>query len=1555
MLAIQGTNIAADDDDFLFVPELVTNGLDVFTEDVGFFSSPTPGQINPNRFSLAPRISDVSHSPLQPGIAEPLIVTATIESTINDVANVDLVYRVMYEEEVSLTMVDDGSGVDLVAGDGVYTSVIPAGVAQPGEMLRYFVTATDTVDDQMRSPRILDTSGTDRSPEYYGTVIVDPNVVSALPVFQWFAERESRARTRGGSRVSVFYHGEFYDNVFARQRGGATNGNSQKFNFNDDQPFFVNDTLGRVAEINLNAQGSDPSFLRQVLAFETYRDAGNPSEESFLMLMRANADRDRVGVFIEQIDEDFLERNGLDPDGALYKFVQRSNLDPVFSDTTTGIEKKTRQDEGNADIQAVVDGLSTGTAEERARSVFDHFNLATLMNYLAARSITMEADDVRKNFYLYRDTNGTGQWAPMPWDKDWTFGIEGDGGPELSHPFFGDQVHRKPNANQWNRLYEAVFNDPVLSEMYLRRLRTVMDQLLQPPGTSDQDGHYEQRIEELLATAEAELTSSAVGQAATIRRFLDARRQTLYLDQSIDKLITGEIKVIVPEFAQASYFIPGDNALGTDWTAPDFDDGQWSQGETGIGFSGGEAFDGLIRTQVNLRDVSADGTSVFLRIPFNVDDPASVNALTLRMKYDDGFVAYLNGTEVHRQSLREPDGPQFYDSRGRAHSNSLAVMFENFNITSHLDTLRPGENILAIHALNSSKTSSDMLVLPELIDGVIADTSVAGVPHEQIGNAPLVFGAVEHNPASGNQDEEFIEIQNPLDTAVDISGWKLQGGVEHTFLPGTVIPSQASLFVSPNAKAFMDRSEGPRGGQGLVVQGNYQGHLSNFGEPLELVAPSGDTIDSLTTPVEPTDAQLYLRLSEVNYHPASDTEATEFIELTNISDTVTLDLAGVVISDGPAEPYVFGENLQLAPGAHVVVTRDLAAFAELYPGVTANGPFIGTLDNGGERIKLADANGSTILEFEYSDNALWPQAADGAGASLELIDPANTSVNELGEPERWRSSAEYGGSPGRAGLAPAGIVINEVLSNSDAAGDVDAIELFNPTQEAIDLSGWWLSDSVDDLTKFQISAGTTLGAGEYLVLTEQQFNQVPGDGFALNGSEGDDVWLVIADNVGNPAAFVDDVHFGPARPDESFGRAPNGSGRLAPMEQNSFGDRNSEPRVGPIVISELNYNPGEVPVALLEIDPSLDEGDLEFIEIYNPTNAPIDLDQWRIRGDVDFDFNQTLIVAPNQAIVVVSFNPEKLGNTSKANAFRSHYGLDESVVVIGGYSGQLSDSGQRIQLQRPDVTATPVIHYYEDEVTFDDRDPWPTSADGFGDSLQRLAMTDFGNAATSWQASQPTPGNVETRSADLNQDGVVDVADIQTFCGGRLAGDLAFDFDGDGDVDQDDQAQYIVGSLRSTFGDANLDGVFNSQDFVTVFQAGEFEDGLLANSTWDEGDWNCDGEFDSQDFVVAFKTGDYEAEAAAAVVAAPVASLAEIAASRIAIQQHSVLRSDKTIAQDSSANPSSGGRPNDLTNASLRSSLFDDTDFSWDRVRSDVAASELVAEAFGQEFDTTNP
>jgi hypothetical protein len=86
-------------------------------------------------------------------------------------------------------------------------------------------------------------------------------------------------------------------------------------------------------------------------------------------------------------------------------------------------------------------------------------------------------------------------------------------------------------------------------------------------------------------------------------------------------------------------------------------------------------------------------------------------------------------------------------------------------------------------------------------------------------------------------------------------------------------------------------------------------------------------------------------------------------------------------------------------------------------------------------------------------------------------------------------------------------------------------------------------------------------------------------------------------------------------------------------------------------------------------------------------------------------------------------------------------------------------------------------------------------------------------------------------------------------------------------INERDRDVLVHRILGTTYGDTNLDKLFNSTDLILVFQAGEYEDRIKGNSTWSEGDWNGDGDFDSSDLVWAFKDGGYRNDATAIAAA----------------------------------------------------------------------------------------
>ena len=126
-------------------------------------------------------------------------------------------------------------------------------------------------------------------------------------------------------------------------------------------------------------------------------------------------------------------------------------------------------------------------------------------------------------------------------------------------------------------------------------------------------------------------------------------------------------------------------------------------------------------------------------------------------------------------------------------------------------------------------------------------------------------------------------------------------------------------------------------------------------------------------------------------------------------------------------------------------------------------------------------------------------------------------------------------------------------------------------------------------------------------------------------------------------------------------------------------------------------------------------------------------------------------------------------------------------------------------------------------------------------------------------------------NGDFNGDGAYDVVDIDMLTSKVRAGTGggAFDLNDDGAVNDDDRTIWVKDLKNTWFGDADLDGEFTSDDFVTVFAAGQYEDTRVGNSTWATGDWDGDAEFMSSDFVRAFADGGYELGKREAVNAVP--------------------------------------------------------------------------------------
>ncbi|MCA9216462.1 MAG: CotH kinase family protein, partial [Planctomycetales bacterium] len=622
---------------------------------IGYLTTPTPGAANQSEVvNIGPNIRAVTQNIDRITDSEVLLVTARVTDQYAATSQVTLTYRAAYGDDVTIAMTDDGQNGDTLANDETYSAVIPAGAAQEGQMLRWYVSAVDANGNTSRDPAFLDSEGEDQSPEYYGTVISNTAIDTQLPVFEWFLEpgTESRAGTRGGTRAAVYYDGEFYDNVFVRVRGGSSASlakKSFKFDFNTANDFRFHPDHGRVTEINVNTTFTNKDYIRQALAFEVFDQAGVPGSEAFPIRVQQNGEFFSVAIMIEQPDAEMLQREGLDPNGALYKMYNRF-------ESASGAEKRTREYESSGDLAEFASNVNRLEGEELRNYIFDNVNVPQVLNYLAATVIMQNNDQMAKNYFAYRDSDGTGEWSIFPWDLDLTFGLHFMSNDSIlddeifadkddfttfagvtiwpSHPFVGDEAH--PANRSWNRLIDALYEVPEFRELHLRRLRTLMDAMLQSPETPANELLFEKRLDEYAEMIRSDVTLDyekwanpwSYGEDYSLDEamqrmkdlFFAVRREHLFETHSVNNLNPEPPTVVIPEFAAARYFVPGDDSLGTTWTTLDFDDTAWGVGETAIGFENTPRnYIDLIRTDVKPIDTVEGGTSIFMRIPFTVD------------------------------------------------------------------------------------------------------------------------------------------------------------------------------------------------------------------------------------------------------------------------------------------------------------------------------------------------------------------------------------------------------------------------------------------------------------------------------------------------------------------------------------------------------------------------------------------------------------------------------------------------------------------------------------------------------------------------------------------------------------------------------------------------------------------------------------------------------------------------------------------------------------------------------------------------------------------------
>jgi hypothetical protein len=1197
-------------------------------------ASPTPGA--PNSVltgSAPPQIQQVQNTPAQPASGQAVTITAKITDP-DGVRSVTLEYQIVEPGNyvrltdaaftngwTSMAMRDDGTGGDAVAGDSIFTALIPAGVQSHRRLIRYRITATDAPGNSVRVPYADDPSPNfayfvyDGVPAWTGAVhpgvtpvtVFDTNTMRKVRAFHLISRSNDVYNCQYNSAYAnapyefegaVVAEGVVYDHVHYRVAGQnstyAAGKNKWKFRFNRGHWLaFVDDygqprsTLRETLKLSAltepwAAWNRGLAGLDEAVVFRLNNLAGVAAPETTYYQLRVVEDAveadpanqylgDLWGLYLgfEVYDQNFKKEHQL-ADGNLF-YLQVSDGNNRLAAQGQG------QPDDLSDLEAFV-SASTGYNAARTQPLPWWQTNVDLPSYYSWRAVVEAVNDGDKrdqeNVAYFRDPN-SGQWSIHSWDCDLLYEQFDRWGPQ--------GVQDQSSLEQIRRCLTI----PALNVQFQNRARELQDLLL----NSEQAGEL---VDEFISV----ITDHGPADPG----FVEAERRRWDYDP------------LNPTPPRADRAVG--NYYHTPYAIPNMGFGPYPQ--------------------------------PFYRTLTSADLAGEV-----------AWVKSFISSDLH----------------GGARLASLAS-----------DTNIP--NTPTITYVGPANFPADGLSFQTTSFSSPAGRAFAAMQW-RIGE---VYGPGVANYVAGTPCRYEIE---PLWTSAALT----------TFSNRVVIPpayAQPGLSYRVRAR-FQDRS----------------GSWSHWSAPVQFTAGMAAVLLLSQN----------LVVTEIMYDPPSyeglSGDYFEFLELEN-AGTNTLDVGGLTFTAGIS--FTFTNGTLLAPGGAFLLARDAAAMALKYPGVSVDGLYTGKLNNAGDTLTLAQPGGAIIFSFAYGNSAPWPATPHGQGFSLVLDDP-RPGV-DLGDAANWRASSASGGSPGTTDpastLSP--ILVNEVLAHS-AAPLADSIELYNPNPVNVDLGGWFLSDDATAPKKYRIANGTTMPAGGYLVFTENQFQVAGGPGvlapFGLS-ADGDGAYLFSGDANTNLTGYSHGVDFGATFPGTTVGRYVNSvNEEQFPLQTvPTLGRPNAGPRIGPVVINEIQYLPAP--------------GGDEFLELRNitATNVPLydpafPTNTWRLHG-LDFTFPTNVIIGPNQLILLAATNPA---------AFRARYAIDGGVQVLGPYSGHLGASGETLELRQPDTPDVSGVPYVTIEaVKYSAAAPWPVNAAGTGLSLQRKSFTAYGNDPVNWAADVPTPG-----------------------------------------------------------------------------------------------------------------------------------------------------------------------------------------------------------------------
>lgn len=180
--------------------------------------------------------------------------------------------------------------------------------------------------------------------------------------------------------------------------------------------------------------------------------------------------------------------------------------------------------------------------------------------------------------------------------------------------------------------------------------------------------------------------------------------------------VNGGYDALIENDQLAAIAVPDKNNAEelVEWRLLNFDDSSWQTGPMAVGYELNEGYEEWIGT--NLEDsLFRKGTGVYARVPFVVSETAAYTELGFRARFDDGFVAYLNGQRVASKNAPSDERLTWESVATESDEHEPDEPFHVVDLSVYRDLLQPGKNVLSLHVMNDASSSSDLLMQPALV------------------------------------------------------------------------------------------------------------------------------------------------------------------------------------------------------------------------------------------------------------------------------------------------------------------------------------------------------------------------------------------------------------------------------------------------------------------------------------------------------------------------------------------------------------------------------------------------------------------------------------------------------------------------------------------------------------------------------------------------------------------------------------------------------------------------------------------------------------------------